>query len=463
MSRRVVLIFGQTGALKEIAINRIRDAFIANEHDLGPNKIDTKIRDSLTQFLDVEEEIKKLHKNDLIIFLKHVSPRKIRSDWREAIGRVKGKMKSDVPIFIGLHGHYSWQGRQFSPISLELLRELEPTDSICLIDDLYCMYARIVNREDIRMEGCYFSLRELALTRAGEIMMSDMIAQEVIPPFDDYHRKNYVISVRQSPEDVYRLLFKQKVLKVYVSYPISRTRFSGETRTEIDAFRDAMKRDFMVFDPLAIDEKFLQFILIEYLWWKEEPVELIAAKVNKIESGIGIKRVKRFIESNEDLWRERGKAYRYIIDDDGADKILLYSEDRWPISLEQAMVDPSMGRQKIKFPIRLDPYEIEEVCSDIDKQIADRDFRLIHQSDAISVYRPYYRGEPSGGVVREYRYATEVEEIKDFVIFHKDEDEIPPGPFDAFPKTFSGNDMVGETKRVIQAMHVYENDRFAGN
>ena len=52
------------------------------------------------------------------------------------------------------------------------------------------MYARIVNREDIRMEGCYFSLRELALTRATEVMISDVISQEIIRPYDGYHQKN---------------------------------------------------------------------------------------------------------------------------------------------------------------------------------------------------------------------------------------------------------------------------------
>ena len=138
MSRRVVLVFGQTGTLKEKAVNRICDVLLQKEHGLDPKEIDQKTRDSLTQYLEVEEELKKMHKNNLLIYLKHQSPRKLRSDWMEAVGRVREQMlDGDKTIFIGLHGHYSWQGRQFSPLSLDFLnRELEPTDSICLIDDL---------------------------------------------------------------------------------------------------------------------------------------------------------------------------------------------------------------------------------------------------------------------------------------------------------------------------------------
>lgn len=459
MSRRVILVFGQTGTLKEIAVNRIRDAVIANEHGLKPDEIDEATRNSLTQYLEVEREIKRLHKNDLLTYLKHQCPKTLHGDWTEAVRKVQSEMlPGDKTIFVGLHGHYSWQGRQFSPISLDLLKELAPTHSICLIDDLYCMYARIVNREDIRMEGCYFSLRELALTRATEIMISDVISQEIILPFDGYHQKNRVISVRQSPEDVYRLLFKPKMLKVYASFPISKTRFADETRSEIDAFRDAMKRDFMVFDPLTIDEKLLQFILIEYLWWKETPVELIAKKV---KGGLDVERVGRLIKDNTERWKAHGKDYRCGIGAEGEEKVLLRQGERWHIPSERAMVDPSMGQHAVKFPIPLDPDEIEEVCYDIDKQIADRDFRLIHQADVISVYRPNFQREISNGVLREHIYATsEVEEKKDFVIFHKDQDGEPFAPFEVFSKVFSGNDMSSEINTVIDAMHVYETNLF---
>lgn len=443
MAQQRVLVFGQTGVVKKQAIKRVTEMVLRHKYGIEGEPSDS-VRRSLVSHVCLEDEIKHLFNEDLSTFLETYNPADLRERWSQAVDNLNSSIGGgeEATVFIELHAHYFWRGRYFSPIDYDKLRELEPSHAVCLIDDMYSIWTRIVAREAQRRDGSYYSLNEISNARQIETMTADAIAQEVLGRDEDYACRCFVLSVRQSPTMLYRLLCEPARARIYASFPISKTRFVEDRRDEINAFRRAVHEEFTVFDPLCIDEKLLQFLLVEHYWWQERPVEEIARAV-----GFDAPTVTGIIDRNEGQWRAHGREYR----SPSPEVVLLQRDDRWSIPEEDSLVGPSAGDRPISFPIELSADEIAKVTSEIDRQIRDRDFRLIHQSEAVAMYRPQYLGEGSKGVFAEYQYTNHSEHKRTFPVFNREEDGDPKEPFGSFPRIFDNTDEMLDALREFQA------------
>jgi adenylate kinase len=155
-------------------------------------------------------------------------------------------------------------------------------------------------------------------------------------------------------------------MRIYASYPISRTRDFPEKRKEIDEHRSNLHKRFIVFDPVSIDERLLRF---KYEKWQQSH-----------------QRPKRLDLSREDRWPVPSEHFNYNLLSDGIE---------YPEIIEG-----------------IDPAEVNEIVfsqlgsADVDGQIVWRDYHLIDQAHCVAAYRPSYEGDYASGVNAEILYAS---------------------------------------------------------
>ncbi len=311
--------------------------------------------------------------------------RKQQLDWLESLGEAIARCEEENPAyaFLSLHLSYRWYSRFFSPISwrVPVRRRLrmEPEDSllyligqvfrpdycVCLIDDIQAAQHRIATAPT----EIHLRLGELLSWRNVETLFTDLLAKEtILKPSgepDSHHfpfERSPVVPIRHPPEMLYRFLFEPERLRIYASYPMTRTRPQKHLLEEINRFRSNLNEQFTVFDPATIDELPL----------------------------VGLREAE--------------------------DPLGLPAEARWPIPGEHTLCgeDP----REISNLSRDEILEITQTVAgqnrpELARAVEERDFRFIDQADCVVVYRPQFstdqppatRHTPSGGTAAEIDYA----------------------------------------------------------
>lgn len=308
-----------------------------------------------------------------------------REQWEYSIRKAIHRCASADIAILSLHLSYRWYERFFSPLSwrfppnadssadslIRLLRDDFKADyCICLIDDIQYCQNRVANGPT----GVQLPLAEFLRWRHLEVFLNDLIVQEIVSQESD-NRGNHrfpfefspVVAVRHPIQMLSRYVCDSNVLRIYASFPISRTRSNAEFREEIDHFRNELHNDYCVFDPLTIDELPMS-------------AQLASAA-------------------------------------DTTGQVLLPAASRWPLDYSGALFDEPIE------DIRLDLAEVTSITgvdgdrdrSELQRSVEDRDVRLIDQADCVVVYRPQYsRGlqpsdksyqAPTGGTRAEIDYA----------------------------------------------------------
>ena len=327
------------------------------------NKIEAYLRDRWQEFGDtvmtseLQDEIRPTTP-EYVTFLKKTSREDQRRDWREAWDRFLEKKQTPSPqyVFLALHLTNRCRERTFSLIDWNRLRDFKPDVLITLIEDIYDIWNRIKQGEERLPTPTYMRLNEVMEWRQDEMMIADLIAHSL-------GIKNYVVPVKHPSDMLMNLLFREKrKLRIYAAFPVTDTRFEEAARSEIDRYRETLQRNFIVFDPLTIDEMILQFLAKQA--------------------------------------RERDK-----------DEVIIKKEGmRWPMPW-QSLVET----EKDEYPIQIPLSELLEVAvfqpptehTEGGRGIKPRDLRFIDQSEALTAYRPYYKGIRSGGVMTEIAYASD--------------------------------------------------------
>jgi adenylate kinase len=306
--------------------------------------------------------------------------------WKEGYHRMMHKLEAEKhhSNFISMHGVFFKRSRFFSPLDWEYLRQLKPDMFITFIDDIYDIWWRLRSRRDDYHPSGMLRMREVLAWRSVEIMAIDTIARNLIPGMEIPH---FVIAIKHPIDMLTKLISEPSRMRIYASYPISRTRDHPEKRLEIDKHRSKMHDLFVAFDPLTIDERLLGFTFEK---WK---------KLKPLPTSISIAR--------SDRWPTRSDSFKHALLSD----VVEYTD-----SIEG-----------------VDPSEIEEIIvdtEDINKQVVWRDYRLIDQANCVAAYRPSYEGKISGGVNSECSYASFSEKLTVYQFVPK-EDGIG-GPFDNY-------------------------------
>jgi nucleoside 2-deoxyribosyltransferase len=367
-----IIIAGHSGLLKRAVVKRLCAEITSNEPG-------AKI-----EIIGVEDDIL-----DLPTFLERdLADQKI--EWRDSIHQRVTKWQSHQSkakySFLLMHLTFQWHSHLVSPLSW-MISPIDASAKTALEDTLY-KYAieifkphRIVTLiDDIQavqqrmgQHGYEFRLRELLRWRDTETMMADVLSKHTVDPINSrlYPFDNSpIVSIRHTPNMLYKYLCKPEIPRVYASFPVGSPRIledqtkREEVMQEIDRFRSKLREHFTVFDPLTIDEFPLQYAFARA----------------------------------------------------GSEKQLQLSAiDQWPIPPEQTLCNEP------RKTIELARDDVEEVVTklggqegknEIARQTERRDFRLIDQSDFIVIYRPTYLkkmdGEWSRGTYHEALYANRV-------------------------------------------------------
>jgi hypothetical protein len=395
-----IVITGQTGTEKGEFTKNIVDHYL-------------KKRGGVANFPDVDNEISCYELEDpnwlinasfrnLITGYDYAQQQQIWADTFESILE-DIEHKESKHILLLFHAAYYWQGRFSSPASWDLLLKFRPDCVITLIDDIYDIWQRVENREDLETT---LTLFEILNWRNAEILYSQTLANELridntkfgySPPDEFKHLFGkplpyFVMSVKHSPEIFDRLMFERERRQiVYASFPITRTRESEGRRRDIDKFRRSLRdTGAIVIDPLTIDEL-------------------------KMSSTIDDENGK---EIPNPAWHDLR----------GFEKFKEYQSKRWQILTPT--VSPPSEYNKNPFA-KLNEQQINVLVRNIGQHINDRDFRLVSQCDRTVAYRPFYPqynnadfqsifGSPTtdstGGVTNELRHA--LNDNQEVWVFH---------------------------------------------
>jgi hypothetical protein len=321
--------------------------------------------------------------------------------WNEAFVRVRAKIDRESPVFafVSLHVVYLWKKRFFSSVDWDRLLTIQPRAIVTLIDDVYDISTRIAEgqeRDGVRVPGGGYPLQEILAWRLREIHTSSLIAKhlrvnpEGFPSIDrflaDSNRNSrhierrelelvfgkpcdhFVIAVKQDAEDLYRLLFDRKMLRIYASYPISAPRRKNDLAflQGLREWRSRLHGQYVVFDPVGIDEA-------------------------------------RFVETDGVITGRQLTA-------------------RIPYEIGTPMVKLPKQQQE-EWPLE----ELRAIRDTVIQQIGERDYKLVSQANVVLMWRPLYEKQRHDGVDSEGVFAA----AKRIPVhsYHPAPDLVPNKPF----------------------------------
>jgi len=369
-----VIFTGTTGVRKLDAIGQVIDEVLSSAGKPPDHNNVDSLR--FIRYFDFEQELSKLFDVPLWTYLMGVHEKTQREMWDKTFNSIMKTIAKEKPkhVFIGLHATFFQSSRFFSVLNQDKIRRFKPDLFVTLIDDTYAVWKRIVTKSESGVDRgkSYLRLRDILSWRAVELLVTDLIANRL-------QKRNFMVAVKHPARMLFDLVFNPRKLFVYASYPISKTRNDKKIREEIDKFRYKLHEDYVVFDPLTIDEKIMG----------------LAAE------------------------GQSGK------------RVDLRKESRWPLPGGWSMVYDD----DLTFPLSLIKGEISEVERDIEDYIEARDYRLVSQADALIAYRPYYGGEFHRGVNSEIHFATNAMKERYFYTPNED-DKKKKSPFKDKGRTF---------------------------
>jgi len=226
-------------------------------------------------------------------------------------------------IFFSIHLSYYKNSEFFPPFNPQLFSSHLAKISkphvkiITLIDDIFSIWQRIKKKEQDVFLDTSMRLREILSWRSLESIRSESLnnwlsySKEGIMSVN-----NYLVSVRHPYTTFHNLIFNEKPITIYLSYPITEPRKSLDGIKEINQYRAELHKigsegGAVVFDPVTIDE-----------------LSLVTA-----------------------------------LNTSSSENVILKEEHRWPLEISEPVIPPP------RWPIEIPKQEIEEVQKDISNQI----------------------------------------------------------------------------------------------
>jgi hypothetical protein len=274
-----------------------------------------------------------------------------------------------------MHLSYFKNSEFFPPVNHAFLSDLGKIDKkgkitiLNLIDDAFVTWNRLKSRENRGYPNTSLRLREILAWRSLEQSYAESIAMNLNSIDEGLKRaSHYMVSIRHPYETFENLIFKPNAIRIYLSYPITKTRINPEMTKNVDQFRSEMydlasHEDIVIFDPVTIDELALQ-----------------SAKNNGISNN---------------------------------DTIILIEKDRWRMNIANPLV------KHPDYPIKIPTSEVDDSLLDIINNVKSRDYTLVESSHILTAFRPLYGGD-SMGVRSEIEHAKY--QAKLVCIYSPDED-----------------------------------------
>ena len=157
---------------------------------------------------------------------------------------------SDEPghTIINTHATFRWRHGLFSAFDFDQTKRLGADLFVCLVDNIEVVHRRLHDEHEI-----VATLKDCMVWREEEILATELMAQATGGAFCIVSRGRGRDNIRT----LQRLMVEPGARKAYPSFPMSHVTDRPDTLAEINAFRTAIARRFITFDPGDVDEKML--------------------------------------------------------------------------------------------------------------------------------------------------------------------------------------------------------------
>ncbi len=212
----------------------------------------------------------------------------------------KDRKINDV-VIISIHSIFFWKKRFMSAYDRFYLNKLNPDMFVTLFNRATDIRQELVSRTQWKPQK--LTLQEILLWQNVEVEMSASWAEIDRKPF-------YVVSVLQSVNTLYRLVFEPWVETAYVCMPMTHLKKKSD-RDKIDKFIKKLDKYFVVFNPLKLDILIgKNFDLASYhhtvnqdLYWLIKQSKKVIAYFPVVVSSPGvINELREAHETNKDVW-----------------------------------------------------------------------------------------------------------------------------------------------------------------
>ncbi len=176
-----------------------------------------------------------------ILDLSPTTLRALRATVFEKILSITGRNGNYI---INTHACFRWKKYLTPAFDVYYLNQIDPDIYITIVDFIASTKARL---DASRQWKGRLSLKELLIWRDEEIFITQTLAEYQRKPF-------YIIGREQPPETLYKLMFRPEMKKIYLSFPITYMRENEEKMREVQEFRDRLRENFIVFDPMTIKD-----------------------------------------------------------------------------------------------------------------------------------------------------------------------------------------------------------------
>ncbi len=154
------------------------------------------------------------------------------------------RLADTTPHFIlATHALFRWRNALIPGFDVHYLNQIQPDLYVTISDTITAIKGRL----DRQARWHHYSYHDLLTWRDEETFVTEMMAS--------FQRKrHYLIARDQSPDTLYRLMFRPEVRTVYRSYPITHIVDQPDLQAECDALGAQLDEPFVAFDPMAIKD-----------------------------------------------------------------------------------------------------------------------------------------------------------------------------------------------------------------
>jgi len=198
-----------------------------------------------------------------------ISLKRLHSLRRSVFKDIIARSEKAENVIVNTHATFRWRHGLFPAVDFDQMRQLGADMYVCLIDGIVALHSRLCAEHAVE-----HSLKDLLVWREEEIIGTEMLAKGVNDKASLYCMARG--SERSTAESFYRLVFEPWVKKAYLSFPMTHVSDDGATRSQIDAFREEMKRYFVCFDPADLEESYLPGCAAEALAQGRQYIEVEA-------------------------------------------------------------------------------------------------------------------------------------------------------------------------------------------
>ena len=161
-----------------------------------------------------------------------------------AFEKILGEAQNFKDCIIRTHACFRWKNHLRKAFDFHYLKELNPDKFVTIIDSVASIKRRLEHNPQWKGR---LSIKEILIWQNEETFLTELMA--------DYEQKKFFIMPNKMLVGSFlNLLFNEKIQKIYTSYPISNVTERDEWIKKKDLMCDKLRRFFVVFDPLNVED-----------------------------------------------------------------------------------------------------------------------------------------------------------------------------------------------------------------